>query len=71
MPSHSYNSFSADFAAQIRFLKKERRSTLKSAKTFKKNTLPHELLIQKAKVYTDIEQNLYALRILASQLLKS
>jgi hypothetical protein len=60
----------SDFKNQIEFLKQERNLAIQSARAFEKDSLPYKVLMEKARLYVDIEQNMYALCAMATKMLR-
>lgn len=67
---NSYSEVTQKIEEQIDFIKKERKSLMKNVVQFEPDSPCREALMKKAAHFEEIEQNMYALRVIAIQLLK-
>lgn len=59
-----------DIRTQIDFIKRERKILIEIAQKAEKNSTQYKTINEKIKFYEAIEQNMYALQVIASQFLK-
>lgn len=60
-----------EIKVQIQFIKEEREHLQQILQCFEQGTPSHQALIRKIGVCISIEQNMYALRVMALQMLKN